>query len=58
LRNIVSLIGIFAKETYNFKEPTERSHPIAHSWPCSNTTTVKPCPQDTAMAGEALKAQV
>ena len=26
------LQGSFAKETYNFKEPTNRSHPIAHSY--------------------------
>jgi len=23
-------LGSFAKETYNFKEPTNRSHPIPH----------------------------
>ena len=35
LFNIVSLIGLFfAKETYNFKEPTDRSHPIRLWW-CS-----------------------
>jgi len=28
LQSIVSFIGLFAKETYNFKEPTNRSHPI------------------------------
>jgi len=28
LQNIVSFIGFFAKETYNFKEPTNRSHPV------------------------------
>jgi len=28
LQNIVSLIGLFAKETYDFKEPTSRSHPV------------------------------
>jgi len=27
LQNIVSFIGLFAKETYSFKEPTNRSHP-------------------------------
>ena len=25
------LLGFFAKETYNFKEPTNRSHPILNS---------------------------
>ena len=29
LQNIVSFIGLFCKETYNFKEPTIGSHPIA-----------------------------
>ena len=28
MQNIVSLAGSFAKETRNFKEPTNRSHPI------------------------------
>ena len=28
LQNIVSFIGLFAKETHNFKEPTNRSHPL------------------------------
>jgi len=29
LYRILSLVyGSFAKETYNFKEPTDRSHPI------------------------------
>jgi len=28
LQNMVSFIGLFAKETYNFKEPTNHSHPI------------------------------
>ena len=28
LQNINSFIGSFAKETYNFEEPTNRSHPI------------------------------
>ena len=31
LQNIVSFIGSFTKETYNFKEPTNRSHPIVSS---------------------------
>ena len=26
------LYGSFAKKTYNFKEPTNRSHPIEVSW--------------------------
>ena len=39
---MVSFIGLFAKETYNFKEPTNRSHPICmkqhpHSYVCHNT---------------------
>ena len=29
LQKIVSCIGLFAKETYNFKEPTNRSHPMS-----------------------------
>ena len=28
MQNIVSFIGSCAKETYNFKEPANRSHPI------------------------------
>jgi len=28
LQDIMSLQGTFAKETYNFKEPSTRSHPI------------------------------
>ena len=28
LQNIVSFIGLFCKKTYNFKEPSNRSHPI------------------------------
>ena len=28
LQNIVCFIGLFAKETYDFKEPTNCSHPI------------------------------
>ena len=28
LQNIVSFIGLFCKRDYNFKEPTNRSHPI------------------------------
>jgi len=30
--NVVSFIGLFAKETYNFKEPTKNSHPIYVLW--------------------------
>jgi len=33
LQNIVSFTGLFANETYNFKEPTCRSHPIAKILP-------------------------
>ena len=29
MQNIVSFTGLFAKETYNFKGPTNRSNPIA-----------------------------
>jgi len=29
LQNIVSFIGLFAKETYDFKELTNRGHPIS-----------------------------
>jgi len=32
LQNIISFIGRFAKETYTFKEPTSRSHPIPVFW--------------------------
>jgi len=28
LQNIVSFVGLFCKETYNFKEPAHDSHPI------------------------------
>ena len=35
MQNIVSFIGLFAKETYNFKEPTNRSHSIAVLRACS-----------------------
>jgi len=33
------LQGSFAKETYNFKEPTTRSHPIARNVAQRYTTT-------------------
>jgi len=29
LQNIISFIGLFCKRDYNFKEPTNRSHPIS-----------------------------
>ena len=32
LQNIISFIGLFCKKTYDFKEPTNRSHPIPESY--------------------------
>jgi len=41
------LQGSFAKETYNFKEPTNRSHPIVASntctYVCGTNTSVYVC---------------
>jgi len=37
LQNVVSFVVSFTKETYNFKKPTNRSHPIAY------TATHKAC---------------
>jgi len=31
LQKIVSFKGLFAKETYNFKAPTHRRHPITET---------------------------
>jgi len=46
LQNIVCFIGLFAKETYNFKQPTHRSHPILQTpkpsineWPLAHVET-------------------
>jgi len=50
---ILSLLsGSFAKETCNFKEPTERSHPIFLSW--MNGIWIESCRTFTALVSAAI----